>query len=158
MGRMEGNLGLVTGATAGIGYYTALEIARMGAAIVILGRDPQKCSTAVKMIKEQAGNPSIEYLVADLSSQAQIRTAVGKFLEQHDRLDILVNNAGGFFLRRRLSVDGIEMTLAVNHLAYFLLTSLLMDALKTSPSARGITVSSGSHYNEHLDFDDLQGQ
>jgi NAD(P)-dependent dehydrogenase (short-subunit alcohol dehydrogenase family) len=156
MGSMDGKLCLVTGATAGIGYFTALEIARMGASIVILGRDRTRCESSVKTIQEQSGNPSIEYLVADLSSQTQIRTVAHKFYEQHDHLDVLVNNAGGFFLRRKLSVDGIEMTLAVNHLAYFLLTILLMDALKKSPAARVINVSSGSHYNEHLDFNNLQ--
>jgi NAD(P)-dependent dehydrogenase (short-subunit alcohol dehydrogenase family) len=156
MGSMDGKLCLVTGATAGIGYFTALEIARMGASIVILGRDRTRCESSVKTIQEQSGNLSIEYLVADLSSQTQIRTVAHKFYEQHDHLDVLVNNAGGFFLRRKLSVDGIEMTLAVNHLAYFLLTILLIDALKKSLAARVINVSSGSHYNEYLDFNNLQ--
>jgi NAD(P)-dependent dehydrogenase (short-subunit alcohol dehydrogenase family) len=128
----------------------------MGAAVILVGRDQVKCMHTVKTIQEQTGNPAVEYLLADLSSQAQIRTAMDIFYEQHNQLDVLVNNAGGFFLRRKLSVDGIEMTLAVNHLAYFLLTNLLIDALKRSPSARVINVSSGSHYNEHLDFDDLQ--
>lgn len=156
MGSMDGKLCMVTGATAGIGYYTALEIARMGASLIIIGHNQVKCMSSMKMIQEDTGNRSVEYLLADLSSQAQIRSAVSKFYEQHDHLDVLVNNAGAFFLRRRLSEDGIEMTLAVNHLAYFLLTNLLIDALKTSPSARVVNVSSGSHYNEHLDFNDLQ--
>jgi len=156
MGKMDGKLCMVTGATAGIGYYTALEIARMGASILIIGRDQAKCSASVKMIQEDTGNRSVEYLSADLSSQSQIRSAVKTFYEQHDHLDVLVNNAGAFFLRRKLSVDGIEMTLAVNHLAYFLLTNLLIDALKASPSARVVNVSSGSHYNEQLDFNNLQ--
>ena len=156
MGMMDEKVCLVTGATAGIGYVTALEIARLGASVVILGRNSSKCEACVKMIREQTGNPEVNYLVADLSSQAQIRAAADKFNQQYDRLDVLVNNAGGFNLTRKLSVDGIELTLAVNHLAYFLLTNLLMDALKASPSARVINVSSGSHYGEHLDFDDLQ--
>jgi len=156
MGIMDRKLCLVTGATAGIGYYTALEIARMGASVIIIGRDQPKCMAAVKMIQEQTGNPSVEYLLADLSSQAQIRIAARKFYEQHDHLDILVNNAGGFFMRRILSVDGIEMTLAVNHLAYFLLTNLLINALKGNPGARVVNVSSGSHFNQHLDFNNLQ--
>jgi NAD(P)-dependent dehydrogenase (short-subunit alcohol dehydrogenase family) len=156
MGMMDGKLCMVTGATAGIGYCTALEVARMGASVILIGRDQMKCSNVVKSIQEQTGNQSVEYLLVDLSSQAQIRAAADKFYEQHDHLDILVNNAGGFFLRRRLSVDGIEMTLAVNHLAYFLLTNLLIGALKSSPAARVVNVSSGSHYNEHLDFNNLQ--
>jgi NAD(P)-dependent dehydrogenase (short-subunit alcohol dehydrogenase family) len=156
MGIMDGKLCIVTGATAGIGYCTALEIARMGASVIIIGRNQAKCLTTVKMIQEDAGNRSVEFLLADLSSQEQIRTIARIFYEQHDHLDVLVNNAGGFFLRRTLSVDGIEMTLAVNHLAYFLLTHLLSDALKASPSPRVVNVSSGSHYNEHMDFYDLQ--
>lgn len=147
---------MVTGATAGIGYYSALEIARMGASVIIIGRNQEKCISSVKMIQEDSGNRSVDYICADLSSQDQIRSAIKIFYEQHDHLDVLVNNAGAFFLRRKLSVDGIEMTLAVNHLAYFLLTNLLSDALKTSPRARVVNVSSGSHYNEQLDFDDLQ--
>jgi NAD(P)-dependent dehydrogenase (short-subunit alcohol dehydrogenase family) len=156
MGMMDGKVCLVTGATAGIGYSTALEIARLGAAVTIIGRNQAKCAASVKMIREQTGNPDVEYLLADLSSQAQIRLAAGQFHEQHDHLDVLVNNAGGFYLSRKLSVDGIEMTLAVNHLAYFLLTLLLLEALKRSSSARVINVSSGSHTGEHLDFTNLQ--
>ena len=156
MGIMDGKLCMVTGATAGIGYYTALEIARMGASVIIIGRDQTKCISSVKMIKEDTGNQSVEYLVADLSSQAQIRAVIKPFYKQHDHLDVLVNNAGAFFLLRKLSVEGIEMTWAVNHLAYFLLTNLLIEALKASQGARVVNVSSGSHYNEHLDFNDLQ--
>ena len=156
MGMMNGKVCLITGATAGIGYVTALEIARMGASVTLLGRNQQKCEASLKAIQEQTGNPHVEYLLADLSSQAQIRSAAEKFHARHDHLDVLVNNAGGFNLTRKLSVDGIEMTFAVNHLAYFLLTLLLLDALKSSPSARVINVSSGSHYGEHLDFNDLQ--
>jgi NAD(P)-dependent dehydrogenase (short-subunit alcohol dehydrogenase family) len=146
----------VTGGTAGIGYSTALEIARMGASVIIIGRNQPKCIATVKMIQDDTGNWCVEYLLADLSSQAQIRAASKQFYENHGSLDVLVNNAGGFFLRRTRSEDGIEMTLAVNHLAYFLLTNLLIDALKASSSARVVNVSSGSHYNQHLDFKDLQ--
>ena len=156
MGMMNGKVCLITGATAGIGYVTALEIARMGASVTLLGRSQQKCEASLKAIQQETGNPHVEYLLADLSSQAQIRSAADKFHARHDHLDVLVNNAGGFNLTRKLSVDGIEMTFAVNHLAYFLLTLLLLDALKSSPSARVINVSSGSHYGEHLDFNDLQ--
>ena len=128
----------------------------MGASVVIIGRSQEKCIATVNAIQAETGNPSVEYLLADLSSQAQIRVSVSKFYEKHDHLDVLVNNAGGFFLRRKLSVDGIEMTFALNHLAYFLLTNLLIEALKASPCARVINVSSGSHLREHLDFNDLQ--
>ena len=156
MGSMDGRICLVTGGTSGIGLYTALEIAKMGATIVIVGRSTVKCESAVRRIQQESGNGCVEYLLADLSSQAQIRAIASKFTTQHDHLDVLINNAGGVSLRRKLSADGIEMTFATNHMAYFLLTLLLLDALKSSPSARVINVSSGSHYGERLDFDDLQ--
>jgi len=156
MGMMDGKLCIVTGATSGIGFCTAMEIAQMGGSVIIMGRNQPKCITAMKIIQEETRNPSVEYLLADLSSQTQIRAAARLFYEKHDQLDVLVNNAGGFFLRRKLSVDGIEMTLALNYLAHFLLTNLFLDALKKSPSARVINVSSNTHRKMHLDFNDLQ--
>ena len=156
MGSMDSKLVMVTGASSGIGYYTALEIARMAASVILVGRNDSACQAAVKSIQQETGNGSISYLLADLSSQAQVRAMAAKFLSQHDHLDVLVNNAGVSLLRRKLTVDGLEMTFAVNHLAHFLLTNLLLEALKHSRSARVVTVSSGAHHNEHLDFDDLQ--
>ena len=153
---MDGKLCMVTGATAGIGYYTALDVARMGATVIIIGRNHAKCTAAVNRIRMASGNESVDFLVADLSSQAHIHALVKRFNERYDHLDVLVNNAGGFFLIRKMSVDGIEMTFALNHLAYFLLTTLLIEALKSSPSARVINVSSGSHLHQHLEFNDLQ--
>jgi NAD(P)-dependent dehydrogenase (short-subunit alcohol dehydrogenase family) len=156
MGMMDGKICMVTGGTSGIGYYTAQEIARMGGTVVIIGRDQAKCENAVRMIQMESGNPAVEYLLADLSSQAQIRSAAAHFNAKYHQLDVLVNNAAGVSLRRQLSVDGIERTFAVNHLAYFLLTNLVIEALKHSPSARVVNVSSGSHLGEQLDFDNLQ--
>jgi NAD(P)-dependent dehydrogenase (short-subunit alcohol dehydrogenase family) len=156
MASMEGKIILVTGATSGIGYNTAQEIARMGATVIVHGRTRETCLRACSSIHRETGNATLDFLVADLSSQAQIRSAAKAFYEKYEHLDVLVNNAGAFFLFRRLSVDGIEMTFATNHLAYFLLTHLLLDALKASVKARVVNVSSGSHYNQHLDFDDLQ--
>jgi NAD(P)-dependent dehydrogenase (short-subunit alcohol dehydrogenase family) len=156
MGIMDGKICLVTGATSGIGFCTAQEIARMGGRVILHGRNQAKCEQAVGLIQQATGNLAVEYLMADLSSQAQIHSAVAKFTEKYDHLNVLVNNAGGTFLRRMVTEDGFEMTFAVNHLAYFLLTNLLIEALKHSPSARVVNVSSGSHYGEHLDFDDLQ--
>lgn len=156
MGSMDGKICMVTGATSGIGLYTALEIAKMGASVIIIGRDQAKCEKVVKRIQNESGNNYVKYLLADLSSQAQIRAIAKDFYNHYNRLDVLVNNAGGFYLFRQLSADGIEMTFALNHLAYFLLTILLMEALRASPSARILNVSSGSHYSEHLDFNNLQ--
>lgn len=156
MGNMDGKIVLGTGATSGIGYYAAREITRMGAWVIVHGRSQEKCLAAVRSIKAETGSEKLSTLAADLSSQAQIREAAQDFYKSHDHLDVLVNNAGAFFLFRRLSVDGIEMTFAVNHLAYFLLTNLLLEALKASSSARVVNVSSGSHLGQQLDFDDLQ--
>jgi NAD(P)-dependent dehydrogenase (short-subunit alcohol dehydrogenase family) len=154
---MSGKTCLVTGATAGIGEVTARELARRGACVVLVGRSQQRCEATAEAIRRETGNPSVEVLVADLSSQAEIRRLAREFQERHRRLDVLVNNAGAMFAQRRESVDGIEMTLALNHLAYFLLTNLLLDLLKASAPARIVNVSSRAHVHVGgLDFDDLQ--
>src|SRR4051794_33313951 len=114
---MAGKTGLVTGATSGIGEATAREVARRGAAVGVVGRDPTRCAAAVESIRRQTGNPAVEYLVADLSSQAEVRRLAAAFQARHSRLHVLVNNAGAMFARRKESVDGIEMTLTLNHLA-----------------------------------------
>jgi NAD(P)-dependent dehydrogenase (short-subunit alcohol dehydrogenase family) len=149
---------MVTGATSGIGAVTALELARLGGRVVIVGRSPERCEATVARIRQATGNPDVEYLLADLSSQAQIRSLARQFPEKYERLDVLVNNAGGVFLHRRVTVDGYEMTFALNHLNYFLLTLLLLDWLKASAPARIVNVASNSHRGKRLDFDDLQGE
>jgi retinol dehydrogenase 12 len=155
---MQGKVCLVTGGTAGIGQVTARELARKGAHVVIVGRNEQKCEATVRDVRQQTGNPAVEFLVADLSAQAQVRTLARQFQQQHSRLDVLINNAGGIFMERRESPDGIEMTLALNHLTYFFLTSLLLDLIKASAPARIINVSSEAHRGMTLDFDDLQAR
>ena len=156
---MAGKVCLVTGATAGIGQVTARELAQRGAVVVIVGRDRARCERTVEAIRRQTGNPAIESLRADLSSQAEVRRLAAEFLERYDRLDVLVNNAGALFARRQESADGIEMTLALNHLAYFLLTNLLLDRLKASAPARVVNVSSHAHEMvAGFDFDDPQGR
>jgi len=147
---------MVTGATAGIGAATASELARMGAAVLMVSRSPDKCAATADRIRRETGNPFVNYLAADLSSQAQIRDLVDQFKANYNSLDGLVNNAGAFFANRKLSVDGIEMTFALNHLSYFLLTNLLLDVLKSSSPARVVNVSSNAHFDSALDFDDLQ--
>ena len=155
---MNGKTCLVTGATSGIGEVTALELARMGACVVLVGRSPDRCEASVARIKQATGSSSVEYLIADLSSLAQVRQAADQFKEKHSHLEVLVNNAGAVFLRRQLSSDGFEMTFALNHLSYFLLTILLLDTLKASAPARIVNVSSDSHRGQQLDFNDLQIQ
>jgi len=155
---MRGKLGMVTGATSGIGRVTAQVLAQAGAEVVVVGRNREKSEATVGRIKQQTGNPAVEYMLADLSSQTAIRQLAETFKRQHERLDVLVNNAGAFFLWRQESVDGIEMTFALNHLGYFLLTNLFLDTLKASAPARVINVSSGSHKGETIDFDHLHGK
>jgi NAD(P)-dependent dehydrogenase (short-subunit alcohol dehydrogenase family) len=153
---MDGKVCLVTGATAGIGAVTAEELARKGAIVAIVGRNPKKCATAADYIRRQTGNPKVDYLLADLSSLNDIRRLAKEFKSRYPRLDVLVNNAGGLFLKREASVDGIELTFALNHLAYFLLTNLLLDVLKANAPSRVVSVSSAAHIGARLDFADLQ--
>jgi NAD(P)-dependent dehydrogenase (short-subunit alcohol dehydrogenase family) len=155
---MQGKVCLVTGATNGIGLITARELARRGAHVVLVGRSPARCDTAVAQIQNQTGNRLVESMLVDLSSQQQVRELAERFRERFPRLDILVNNAGGIWMRREMTVDGLEMTVAVNHLAYFLLTHLLLDMLKASAPARIVNVSSAAHAKATLDFDDLMGE
>ena len=127
---MEGKTCLITGGSGGIGYAAARELARMGATVVIAGRNATKTATAVARIIEETGNPAVRYLLADLSSQGDVRRLADQVREQMPRLDVLLNNAGAIFLSNRRSADGIEMTFALNHLGYYLLTTLLLDLLK----------------------------
>lgn len=153
---MAGKVCMVTGATSGIGKVTARELAQRGAAVVVVGRDEARSEATVSQIRQQTANPSVDFLLADLSSQKEVRRLAREFESRYSRLDVLVNNAGAIMLSRRESVDGIEMTLALNHLAYFLLTILLLEKLKSSAPARIVNVSSNSHERAQLDFDDLQ--
>jgi NAD(P)-dependent dehydrogenase (short-subunit alcohol dehydrogenase family) len=156
---MQGKVCLVTGATAGIGAVTARTLAQGGATVVLVGRSRERCEATTARIRQETGNPAVAYLLADLSSQAEIRRLAQEFQHQQQRLDVLVNNAGGVFLRRQESVDGIEMTFALNHLGYFLLTNLLLDVLKASGPARVVSVASDAHRRlQGMDFDDLQGR
>jgi len=152
---MNGKVCLVTGATAGIGQATALLLAQQGATVVGVGRNPANNEFSTQMIKEKTGNWAVEYLLADLSSQKEIRTLAQQFLANYDRLDVLINNAGATFGERMESVDGIEMTFALNHLGYFLLTNLLQEILEASAPSRVINVSSSLHKLGKLDFDDI---
>lgn len=154
---MSGKICLVTGATSGIGAATALSLARTGATVVGVGRDPERCAAAVHKIVKGSGNQSIEFLRADLSVQGEIQALAREFAARYRRLDVLVNNAGARFSSRLLTRDGYEMTFALNHLGHFLLTHLLLDKLQGSAAARIVNVTSGAHRGcSGIRFDDLQ--
>jgi retinol dehydrogenase 14 len=160
--RPSGGMGekvcLITGATSGIGKATAMGLAIMGASVVMVGRDRGRGEAAMAEIKESSGNASVDLMLADISSQEEIRRLADEFKEAYPRLDVLINNAGVFRSKRITTADGIETTFAVNHLAYFLLTNLLLDVLKASAPSRIVNVSSGAQSNGIIDFDDLQGE
>jgi NAD(P)-dependent dehydrogenase (short-subunit alcohol dehydrogenase family) len=130
----------------------------MGASVVMVGRDRGRGEAALAEIKQKSTNASVDLMLADLSSQEEIRRLADEFKEAYPRIDVLINDAGLFRSKRITTADGLEMTFAVNHLAYFLLTNLLLDVLKASAPSRIVNVSSGDHTNGTIDFDDLQGQ
>lgn len=155
---MQGKICLVTGATSGIGKATALGLAQMGASVVIVSRDREKGEAVQREIKTESRNDAVDLLLADLSSQESIRQLVDNFLERYTKLHVLINNAGTVSLRRRETVDGLETTFAVNQLAPFLLTNLLLDVIKASAPSRIINVSSNSHEAGYIKMDDLQSE
>jgi NAD(P)-dependent dehydrogenase (short-subunit alcohol dehydrogenase family) len=155
---MNGKVCMVTGATAGIGLETAKQLAQMGATVIIVGRNADKCARTVAQIRQATGNAQVESMVADLSALKQIRALAQQFKNQYQRLDVLVNNAGAYLIRRHQGIDGFELTFALNHLNYFLLTNLLLDTLIASAPSRIINISSALHTRAPLDFDDLQNQ
>jgi len=145
---------LITGATDGIGKQAAKELASMGAKVVIVGRNEEKCNQSIKEVSNYNGNSQVNYLLADLSSMGEVKKLAEEFKAKYDRLDVLINNAGAAFLNRQVTGDGFEKTFATNHLAYFLLTASLLELLKASSPSRIINVSSNSHYNGKIRFDD----
>ena len=155
---MNGKTVLITGASAGIGLHSAIGLAKLGADVVMVGRDEGRTAQAVALVKSQTGNPAISYLLADLSSLKDVRKLAQEFKDKYQKLDVLLNNAGAIFFTRKLSVDGYEISLALNHLNYFLLTDLLLELLKATPAGRIVNVSSRAHYRGHVNFDDMQSQ
>jgi retinol dehydrogenase 14 len=156
-GPMTGRTVLVTGATGGIGKATALGLAARGAHLAITGRDLGRTEAAAREIHAAGGSP-VDVFVADLSSQSEVRRLAAEVLQHLPRLDVLVNNVGGYWNSRHVTVDGLERTFAINHLAPFLLTNLLLDRLAQSSPARVVTVASHAHTMGRIDFDDLQGE
>ncbi|MDP2316337.1 MAG: SDR family oxidoreductase [Pseudomonadota bacterium] len=150
---MRGKVILLTGATSGIGRQAAVALAPSGATIAVVGRDPARTEALVQELR--AVNPQVEGLVADLSSQAEVRRVAEEVLARYDRLDVLVNNAGALYTTRAETVDGIERTFALNHLAYFLLTTLLLDRLRASAPSRVVSVASDAHRRGKMRWDDI---
>ncbi len=149
---------LITGGSDGIGKVTALELAKQGAHVIMVGRNPQKTEQVVREIREQTGNPKVDFLIADLSEQEDVRRVAAEYRHRYDQLHVLINNAGAFFAKREVTSDGLEKTFALNHLAYFLLTHLLLDLLIKSAPARIINVSSAAHFGGRINFDDLNAE
>jgi NAD(P)-dependent dehydrogenase (short-subunit alcohol dehydrogenase family) len=162
LGDMAGRVCVVTGATSGIGRETVLGLARMGATVVAAGRSPERSEALVREVKQRTGSERVEVVLGDLASQTHVRRIAREIEERHPVVHVLVNNAGIIASKREVTEDGVEKTIAVNHLAPFLLTSLLMDALKRGATverrARVVTVSSDAHRAGRLDFEDLDYQ
>src|SRR5918998_6037223 len=155
---MEGKVALITGGTSGIGKAAATALAAMGAEVVVTGRNRGRAEKAVAEIRRDSGGQKVALMLADLAVQGEVRKLAEGLTERHDRLDVLVNNAGLIQSRRTETPDGIELTLAVNHLAPFLLTNLLLEVLERSAPSRIITVSSEARRSARIDFDDLQSR
>ncbi len=153
---LRGKSCMITGASSGLGRITALELARMGAALTLVCRDRLRGEKVIAEIRRQTGNQA-KLMLADLSVQQSIRTLASDFLARGEPLHILVNNAGLFNLKRELTTDGRETVFAVNHLSYFMLTMLLLDRIKQSAPARIVNVASAAHLWGRIDFDDLEG-
>ena len=154
---MAGRTVLITGGTSGIGRATAAGLAGMGASVSITGRDRERAEQAAREIRAASG-AQVHVFIADLTSQSEVRRLADEVLGTFPRLDALINNVGGFWNTRHVTADGLERTFALNHLAPFLLTALLLDRLEESGPARVVTVASGAHGTGRIDFDDLQGE
>jgi NAD(P)-dependent dehydrogenase (short-subunit alcohol dehydrogenase family) len=148
---------LITGGTNGIGLAAARQLACMGARVTISGRNAEKCFRVASELSNESGN-KVGFITADLSTLAGVHLLAEEYKSKNDSLDVLVNNAGAYFVRRWLTADGYEMTFALNHLSYFLLTNLLLDMLKASAPSRVINVSSDAHQGGRLNMQNLQGQ
>ena len=149
---------MVTGGTSGIGAAAVQQLVRLGATVIIAGRSVDKCKRQVERVKHFVPSARIDFLQADLSSQMQVRQLAKDFKDRYSHLDILINNAGAIFANRLVSVDGLEMTFALNHMGYFFLTRLLLNQLKASNSARIVIVSSAAHEQGSIKFEDLQSE
>ena len=158
MSMTENKICVITGATSGIGKATAIQLANLNIELVLVGRNPTKLEYTKQFIAEKTGNKNIHFFLADLSSQKDIIKVASDIKKQYAYIDILINNAGAIVLTHKKSIDGIELTFALNHLSYFLLTNCLLDLLKVKNHARIINVSSIAHRNAIIDFNDIHNE
>ena len=155
---MNGKVCLVTGATDGIGKVSARVLAELGAKVIIVGRNPEKSAIVLAELRSISGNENIDLLMADLAVMQEVRDLAEQVISRYDRIDVLLNNAGGYFTKHKITSDGLEMTFALNHMSYFLLTNKLMELLKYSAPARIVNVSSDAHYGVDMEFENLNGE
>jgi NAD(P)-dependent dehydrogenase (short-subunit alcohol dehydrogenase family) len=157
-GGVAGKRVVLTGATNGIGLAAAIELARRGADLTLVARNQARAAEAIRRISAVTPGNSPDVVLADLASQSSIRRLAGELLARYPRIQVLVNNAGAIYTRRQMTADGVELTWAVNHLAPFLLTTLLLDRLRASQPARIVTTSSDAHEGARIPFDDLNAE
>jgi NAD(P)-dependent dehydrogenase (short-subunit alcohol dehydrogenase family) len=155
---MKGKRVVLTGASRGIGRATALALGRMGADLSFVVRDGARGGAVADEVRALGAGGDVDVFVADLSSMADVRRVAAEILAKHDRIDVLVNNAGALLMERQVTKDGYEATFATNHLAYFLLTELLLEAVKKAPAGRIVNVASEAHHRGTIAFDDLMGE
>ena len=156
MGDLDGKTIILTGFTAGIGKATAMELARRGANLGLVGRSPDKCAAVLEELRAATGNTQLRVFLCDLSLMKEVKRLAGELLEAYPRIDVLLNNAGLFSAKRTLTAEDLELTFAANHMGYYILTRMLEERLKASAPARVVNVASAAHKNAELDFDDLQ--
>ena len=149
---------LITGATRGIGHAATVELARRGAEVALVGRDAERVAETAEAARAAGGRAPVHEHVADLERMDEVRRLAAEVLERYPRIDVLANNAGAMFTSRHVTPDGLERTFALNHLAPFLLTNLLLDRLRESAPARVVTTASDAHQSGLLDLDDLQSE
>jgi NAD(P)-dependent dehydrogenase (short-subunit alcohol dehydrogenase family) len=153
---VEGKVVVITGATSGLGRLAALRLAEMGARLVLVARDQMRAERTLAELRTTGPGQVHGAYFADLSLIAEVKRVGAEIAAAEPRIDVLINNAGSIFGRRRVTADGLELTFATNHMAYFVLSYMLLDRLKASAPARIVNTASGAHFGNRLDFDDLQ--